>query len=121
MSARVGNFRDVESVTLVADANLEPVRESLAPQPNALIGVVLVAMPDGIDHRFVHGHFDFVLYLLAKSCRADDLSHDLVRRLNILEIALERHFHNSGFRSHKRRIAPSASFKKITSGVQECQ
>ena len=119
--ARIGNFADVETVALVANANLKPVFVNFEPQPHTLARVVLISMPDGIDHRFVHGHFDLVLGLLAKSCCSGDSSHDLFNHLKILEIALKSHFHNAGFSSHKPRpelVLPSLI---ITLGGKESQ
>jgi len=101
--ARIGNFGDIETVTLVANANLKPVFINLKTQPYALTRVVLISMPDGIDHRFVQGHFNLVRGLLAKSCGSGDSSRDFFSHLKVLEITLKGHFHNTGFRSHKLR------------------
>src|SRR5208337_4937824 len=63
--ARICNFGNIETVTLVANANLKPVFINFKTQPYALTRVVLISMPDGIDHRFVQGHFNLVYRLLA--------------------------------------------------------
>src|SRR5579863_785961 len=65
----ISNLVGIKSRTLVANMNHQPVVMYLKSQVDIFRFVVLVAVINRIDQRFVHGHFDLLPLVLIKPCR----------------------------------------------------
>ncbi len=100
---RIGDVFRIETVSLVPDAYFQPVAKNFELQPDALAGIILIAVPDGINHRLVHGHFNAVLIVLIESCGAGHAAGNFLRHLNILEVTFQCHLDDAAFRSHRVR------------------
>src|SRR5271169_1294080 len=80
---RVGDVAGVKTVSLVADVNLQPVAINLIAQIDLLGLVVLVAVVDRVDQRFVHGHLDSLPLVLVKPRCGGYPPRDLVGDLHL--------------------------------------
>src|SRR5579859_8128288 len=83
---------DVEARSFIANANLQAIVVDLKLQRDSLRWIILVTVPNGVDHRFVHGHADLVLLFFVEAETGADAVNKFLRRLHILKIALEDRF-----------------------------
>src|SRR5208337_2883046 len=113
---RIGDALWIEAVSLVPDAYFQPVAMNFKLQPNALAGIILIAVPDGINHRLVHGHFNALLFVLIESCGACHAACNLLRHLNILEVTFQCHLNATAFWNHRVRERTQVPYLKLPQG-----
>jgi len=99
---RVGKGAGIESLPFVSYVNFQPVFKGQKFNINLLVGVLLVAMMNGVDDRFVHGHFNVEHSLIVEPHLRGNTSGGFLSLFHILQLAFEDDLDNASFMIHQR-------------------
>lgn len=97
---RVGKGAGIESLPFVSYANFQPVFSGQKFDVNLFAGVLLIAMMDGVNDRFVHGHLNVKLSFCVKPHLSGNTPCSLLSLFHILQLAFEDHLDDASFIIH---------------------